>query len=132
KSIYAYCLEQIENEGFSKRFWYRFFRSGFSDCREPGETLSVELAMNALVPVLLASMYNTDDRMRDTILKGIESVSVPEYRLSRRFYNRHGVDKNNPLRRKWVNQQGILYIYERFCSQDLADLCPLCNSKEDR
>ncbi|MDK2975879.1 MAG: hypothetical protein PWP06_354 [Candidatus Marinimicrobia bacterium] len=132
KSIYAYCLEQIQIEGFSKRFWQRFFRSGCSDCREPGETLSVELAMNALVPVLLASMDNTDDCRREAILNGIESISIDEYRLSRRFYNRHGVDKKNPLRRKWVNQQGILYIYERFCSQELADLCPLCNSREDR
>jgi hypothetical protein len=77
-------------------------------------------------------MDNTDDCRREAILNGIESISIDEYRLSRRFYNRHGVDKKNPLRRKWVNQQGILYIYERFCSQELADLCPLCNSREDR
>jgi len=130
KSIFSYCMEQLGKKGVSKRFWHCFFQSGSADCREPGETLSVELAMNALIPVLLASI-EPNAGIRDAILKWIETVSVGEYRLSRRFYNRHGVDKKNSLRRKWVNQQGILYIYERFCSQDLADLCPLCNQKED-
>ncbi len=129
KSLINDLTDHLSSNGFSRRFWRRFLVSGCPDCREPGEDLSVELAMNALVPVILASIKAGSDEYVQ-ILKGVERLSVAEYRLSRRFYTRHEMNIQNYLRRKWVIQQGILYIHERFCTQNLADLCPLCKEEE--
>lgn len=129
-SLFETCKDRLFKEGFSRVFWHRFFHVESRDCMEPGESLSLELAMNALVPVLLASM-SPDNEMYKMMVNGIKKLSVPEYHLSCRFYTRHNIDSHHSFRRKWVIQQGILYIQERYCSQDLAAICPLCNREEN-
>lgn len=126
-SLFKDLIDVLKNKRQSKAFWKDFFRTNSLNCREPGYDLSVEMAMNALMPVVLASIESPNEEMKK-YMKEVSSLSVSEYRISRRFYNRHFIDKNHPLRRTWIHQQGILYINERYCSQDLTELCPLCCS----
>jgi hypothetical protein len=128
KSLMKDLIKKLFEDRFSRRFWKDFLTSQCPDCREPGEDLAVEIAMNALVPVLMAFMKSTSPGYF-TIMQGIRHLSLSEYALSRRFYARHGIESHS-FRRRWINQQGILYIHERFCTRDLAELCPLCNEKE--
>ena len=127
-SLYGDLMNALQERKLSKAFWKEFFRTDSLYCREPGYDLSVEMGMNALMPVVLASFELPNETM-EKYMKDITTLSVNEYRVSHRFYNRHGIDNNNPLRRKWIHQQGILFINDRFCSQDLAELCPLCCSE---
>ncbi len=129
-SLFGELLTVSQGGKQTKVFWKDFFRTNSKYCREPGVDLSVEMGINALMSVVIASFEPHNEKI-ETYMNEMASLTVNEYRISSHFYNRHAIDKNNPLRRKWIHQQGILYINERFCSQDLSELCPLCSSEAE-
>ncbi len=129
KSLTGHLTNALSLQNFTRRFWKDFLSSGCTECKEPGENQAVEIAMNALMPVI-AALEEPAGPGKLPFRDEIHQISVSEYALSRKFYARHGIYVH-PLRRKWINQQGILYIHERFCTMDLADVCPLCKEEKN-
>jgi len=116
------------------KYWQRHYRFG----KETDKTINTnfgkgrrdEIALNIILPLLFA--YNLknieNDNFRKKILYYVKNRKLTnEYNKIKKYYNKHNIPIENKKRKIWINSQGVLYINENFCSQDLQELCPICN-----
>ena len=115
-------------------YWQKHYRFG----KEIDKIINVnygkgrcnEIALNVILPLLFA--YNLKNVKNDSFKKKIlyyvkNKKMTNEYNKIKKYYNKHNVPIENKKRKSWINGQGVLYINENFCSQDLQELCPICN-----
>lgn len=118
----------------SNEYWKKHYRFG----KETGKEINLnfgkgrrdEITLNILLPLLFA--YNLkvvqSDSLKKKILYYVKNRKLGnEYYKIKKFYNKHGIDEKEKRRKVWINAQGVLYIIENFCSQDLQEVCPVCN-----
>jgi len=116
------------------KYWQKHYRFG----REIEKNINVnfgkgrsdEIILNVILPLLFA--YNlknvNNDNFRKKILHFVKNKKMTtEYTKTKQFYTKHDISIKNKNRKFWINNQGVLYISDNFCSQDLQKLCPICN-----
>lgn len=115
-------------------YWKKHYRFGKNTDKSIntnfGRGRRDEIALNIILPLLFA--YNLkkvkSNDFRKKILHYVKNRKLTnEYNKIKKYYNKHNIPIKNKKRRSWINSQGVLYIIENFCSQDLQELCPICN-----
>ena len=94
----------------------------------PGTPIRREIVLNDLLPLMEALSLEKKDRdMRRKIRQYTGQSRLPgAYGVVNAFHDRHGIATDHPGRRRWICAQGVLYVHDNFCSQDLRECCPVC------
>ncbi|MBW6458701.1 MAG: hypothetical protein K0B52_06020, partial [FCB group bacterium] len=95
----------------------------------PGTSIRREIIMNTVLPLTEAMRLTKHDNgnIRERIRNAFSEATLPQaYGMVRRFHAQHGMDKKDIRERNWLVAQGVLYILDHFCSQDLQSCCPVC------
>ena len=94
-----------------------------------GPAIKREIIMNTVLPLLesmrLAKRGESEigEKIRQEIMR---TVLPRAYGVAERFHDIHGIEKKDKRRKNWLISQGVLYIKDHFCSQDLQACCPVC------
>lgn len=95
----------------------------------PGMSLRREIILNTILPLIEAMRLRKHDNgdIGEKIRNSILTAKIPQtYGMVRRFHTHHGMNGQDARERNWLISQGVLYIHDHFCSQDLQSCCPVC------
>ncbi|MDD3716178.1 MAG: DUF2851 family protein [Candidatus Marinimicrobia bacterium] len=116
--------------------WERMFRRFFSaeteeipKASEPGSAIRKEIVLNTLLPLMEAiRLEKKDSPAKASVIRNyMKNAGLPQiYGVADNFYRRIGIPEKDKRRRNWMCAQGILYIRDHYCSQELMHCCPIC------
>lgn len=116
--------------------WERMFRRFFSTeteeiqkAGEPGSAIRKEIVLNTLLPLMEAiRLEKKDSPAKASVIRNyMKNAGLPQiYGVADNFYRRIGIPEKDKRRRNWMCAQGILYIRDHYCSQELMHCCPIC------
>lgn len=99
------------------------------DFRPPGSGIRQEMILNTVLPLMEAIRLEKKDPestsiwLRDYLGK----AAIPQsYGRVAKFHTEHGIPERDKRRRNWLASQGVLYVQDHFCSQELQYCCPVC------
>lgn len=128
----ATLYELLDRDSRWDRIFRRFFcteaEEGQKACA-PGPAIRKEIVLNTLLPLMEAiRLERKDTPAKATAIRNyMKNACLPQiYGLAGDFYRRLGIPEKDKRCRNWMCAQGILYIRDHYCSQELMHCCPIC------
>lgn len=127
--------KMLEKENNWKTVFSKFFRvsaeesAGRTYIGSPGAGMQKEIVLNTILPLMEAMRLQKKggDRLKEKIYDNISRSCLPQsYGLVKKFHSRHGIDRKDRRSKNWLSAQGVLYIRDHYCSQDMQSCCPIC------
>jgi hypothetical protein len=131
KNISAILYEKYRQDDLRETMKILFDSDAESFIKQlcPGPAIRREIVLNTVLP-LIESMRlakRGESELGHKIRREILRATLPQtYGVADRFHELHGIDKKDKRKKNWLTSQGVLYIRDHFCCQDLQSCCPVC------
>lgn len=95
----------------------------------PGPGIRKEMILNTILPLMEA--MRLDKKEPESVCRKLQeyvnTATLPQsYGRVAKFHTEHGIAPKDKRRRNWLASQGVLYVQDHFCSQELQHCCPVC------
>ena len=114
-------------------YWQRHYQQGNKTPKTPtltpGLAIQQEIILNTIIPLMEAIRLKRKDKsgIKIAIREYISNAYIPHpYGIVQKFHQQHGISKHDARQKNWLASQGVLYIKDNFCTQELQSCCPIC------